>query len=60
MANDAGLGDVAEPASLVGEGIMNALKAGEFHLFPDSLAKKIGAAYANFAEDIVEANLAES
>lgn len=59
MADDAGLTEMAEPASLVGDGIVAALKAGEFHLFPDSMAKQIGEVYHSFAENIVEANLME-
>jgi len=41
MADKAGLGDMAEPPSTVSEGIVSALKAGEFHLFPDSFAKDL-------------------
>ena len=59
MAADAGLSEMAEPPSLVGDGIMDALKAGQFHLFPDSMARQVGAAYADFAEDVVEADLME-
>ncbi len=59
MGNAAGLMDVAEPPSLVSNGIIDALKAGDFHLFPDSMAKQIGGAYQGFAENIVEANLFE-
>lgn len=59
MANDAGLGEVAEPAELVPQAIVAALAADEFHAFPDSMAKQIGAAYREFASDIVEANLME-
>jgi NAD(P)-dependent dehydrogenase (short-subunit alcohol dehydrogenase family) len=59
MAEDAGLKEMAEPPSLVGSGIMDALKVGQFHLFPDSFARQVGAAYANFAEDVVEADLTE-
>lgn len=57
MADDAGLTEIAEPASLVGDGIVAALKAGDFHLFPDSMAKQIGGVYQSFAENIVEAQL---
>jgi NAD(P)-dependent dehydrogenase (short-subunit alcohol dehydrogenase family) len=57
MAQDAGLGDIAEPPSLVGEGIVDALKAGRFHLFPDTMAKQLGGAYQSFATDVVEASL---
>lgn len=56
MANDAGLAQIAEPASLVGEGIVAALKAGDFHLWPDTMAKQVGGAYADFARNVVEAS----
>ena len=59
MADEAGLSEVAEPPSVVAEGIVAALKAGDFHLFPDSMAKQVGEAYASFAKNIVEANLME-
>lgn len=59
MGHDAGLDDIAEPPSVVGEGIVAALKAGDFHLFPDSMAKQVGEAYQSFAENIVEAQLME-
>ena len=39
MAADAGVGEIGEPPSLVSEGIVAALRAGDFHLFPDSMAK---------------------
>lgn len=59
MADDAGIGEMAEPPSLVGEGIVDALKNGDFHLFPDTMAKQVGAAYDFFARNIVDANLME-
>ena len=59
MVDAAGLTEIAEPPSLVAEGIVAASKAGDFHLFPDSMAKKIGSAYQSFAENIVEADLME-
>ena len=59
MAANAGLGEIAESASLVGDGIVAALKSGDFHLFPDPMAKMVGDAYRSFAENIVEANLME-
>ncbi|EEF78707.1 SDR family oxidoreductase [Methylophaga thiooxydans] len=55
MANEAGLSEVAEPVSLVAEGIIEALNKGEFHLFPDSMAKELGLAYKSFAEKVIEA-----
>ncbi len=59
MANNAGLGEIAEPSSLVSESIISALKAGEFHAFPDSMAKMFEEQYSTFAKNIVEANLME-
>ena len=38
MAIDAGFEEIADPPSLVGDGIVAALAAGDFHLFPDSMA----------------------
>lgn len=59
MSDAAGLAEIAEPSSIVAEGIVAALKAGDFHLFPDSMAKQIWGAYQSFAENIVEADLSE-
>jgi short-subunit dehydrogenase len=59
MANDAGMGEMAEPPVLVAEAILEALQNNEFHVFPDSMAKQIGSVYADFATNIVEANLME-
>lgn len=56
MAEEGGIADIAEPASLVGEGLVSALKTGNFRLFPDSMAKKIGGEYASFAANVVDAN----
>lgn len=59
MADDAGL-EETEPPSVVGDGIVKKLAEGAFHLFPDSMAQQIGDAYASFAENVVEAELAEA
>ena len=59
MSDAAGMSEIAEPPSLVAEGIVAALKAGDFHLFPDSMAKQFGDAYQSFAENIVEADQSE-
>jgi NAD(P)-dependent dehydrogenase (short-subunit alcohol dehydrogenase family) len=59
MGEEAGLKDIAEPPSLVGEAIVTAIQAGEFHVFPDSMAKMFGTAYHDFAEQIVNADLME-
>jgi NAD(P)-dependent dehydrogenase (short-subunit alcohol dehydrogenase family) len=59
MAAAAGFNEIAEPPSLVAEGIVGALKTGNFHLFPDSMAKQVGNAYQSFSENIIEANITE-
>ena len=59
MATDAGIGEIAEPPSLVADSILAALEKGEFHAFPDTMAKQIEGAYQGFAENVVNANLLE-
>ena len=54
MGDAAGLTEVAEPPALVADGIVTALKAGDFHVFPDSRAKQMGDAYQSFAENVIE------
>ena len=54
MADDAGLTDIAEPVEVVSEGIVAALRSGDFHLFPDTMARQIGEAYSDFARSIIE------
>ena len=44
---------IAEPPSIVAKGIIETLKNGEFHLFPDSVAKQVGSAYESFAKDVI-------
>ncbi|TDT47162.1 short-subunit dehydrogenase [Maribacter spongiicola] len=46
-------------ASEISEGIVTALAAGDFHLFPDAMAKQFEGAYQGFAENIVLADLNE-
>jgi NAD(P)-dependent dehydrogenase (short-subunit alcohol dehydrogenase family) len=58
MADAAGLTEIAEPPSLVAEGIVAALAAGEFHVFPDSMARSFWSSYQRFAKEIVEAEMA--
>lgn len=55
MADQAGMADMGYPASVVSEGIVEALKDGAFHSFPDTMAKEFEAAYSNFAKTIIEA-----
>lgn len=59
MADAAGLGAIAEPASLVADAIVAALAAGEFHVFPDTMARKYWAAYEGFAKSVIEASGSE-
>ncbi len=59
MGDAAGLTEIAEPPSLVASGIIEALKNGDFHVFPDSMAKQIGGAYQSFAANVVEVNMSE-
>lgn len=58
MAKEAGLGEIAEPVTLVSEGIIRALADGDMHLFPDSMAQSFWAAYEGFAKAFVEADMA--
>ncbi len=59
MAKSVGLGEMAEAAVLVPQAILAAMQAGEFHVFPDTMAKQVAGAYQSFAKDVVEANLLE-
>jgi hypothetical protein len=54
MGDAAGLSEIASPPTIVASGIIEALKTGDFHVFPDSRAKQMGAAYKSFAENVVE------
>lgn len=55
MARQAGMAGQGEAAEVVSEAIVESLKKGEFHLFPDKFAQLFGGAYRRFAEDIIEA-----
>jgi NAD(P)-dependent dehydrogenase (short-subunit alcohol dehydrogenase family) len=57
MADAAGLREIAASPALVPEAIIAALESGEFHVFPDAMAKQVGGAYGSFAANVVEANL---
>jgi len=59
MAHGAGLGEIAEPPSLVADALIDAIENKTFHVFPDTMAKQVGGAYESFARNIVEANLME-
>lgn len=59
MGDEAGLTAIAESPLLVASGIIEALVAGDFHVFPDTMAKQIGGAYASFASNVIEATISE-
>lgn len=59
MGHAAGLTEIADSPSVVADGIINALNNGEFHAFPDSMARQIGSAYQSFAENVIEADISE-
>jgi len=52
MAKKAGF--EGEPVGVVSEGIVEALRSGQFHLFPDSTAKGMWEAYSPFAAAVIE------
>ena len=60
MASSAGFDDIAEPASLVADAILEAFKTGDFNVWPDTIAKQIGEADQGFAENVVTAEMEEA
>ena len=58
MGVAAGFEDAAA-TTVVSEGIINALEAGDFHLFPDEMAKQIEAAYQSFSDNVVMVDFSE-
>lgn len=52
MAAEAGFDNPSSPET-VSEGIVAALKSGDFHLFPDEMAKEVEQAYQSFSENVV-------
>ena len=54
MGAAAGFNDGAA-TSVVSEGIVHALKAGDFHVFPDEMAKQFEGAYQGFSDNVVMA-----
>lgn len=60
MADSAGLAEMAESAEVVPKAILAAMEAGDFHVFPDTMARQIWGAYETFANEVVDANLSEA
>lgn len=59
MAHSAGLAEIAESPTVVADGILAALEKGEFHVFPDTMARNFYAAYTGFAKAFVESPASE-
>ena len=59
MGHEAGFDKIAQPTSVVSEGIVQALAAGDYHLFPDAMAQDVWNQYASFAKNVVEAMAAQ-
>lgn len=54
MAEEAGMTASAEPPSVVANAIILAFKTGVFHVWPDGMARQMGASYKSFAEGTIE------
>ena len=54
MADTAGIAEIAVPPSLVAEAVLAALEDADFHVYPDTMARQIGAAYQGFAENVID------
>jgi len=59
MAREAGMEEMGEPTSVVAEALVTSLNAGDFHVFPDSMAQQFWGAYQGYATNFTEADLAE-
>lgn len=59
MGVKAGIAEIGAPISVISEGILESLKKGEFHSFPDVMAQEIGGAYESFAKNIIEPVMGE-
>ena len=55
MADQAGMSDMGDPASVVSDGIIESLRSADFHVFPDTMAKHFEKAYKMFAQNVIEA-----
>jgi len=58
MGDKAGFTE-ADSVNSVSEGIVTSLKAGDFHLFPDTVAKQFEGAYKSYADAIINADISE-
>lgn len=51
--------DMTDPPAVVADGIIDGLKSGSFHVFPDKMARDFWGAYQGFAQAIVEPAMSE-
>ena len=54
MADSAGMGEGAPPPSLVADGVLAALKSGDFFVYPDPMAKEVAQVYGPYAEQVLQ------
>ena len=54
MSDSAGMGEGAPPPSLVADGILAALKSGDFFVHPDAMAQEVAGIYEPFATNVLE------
>lgn len=60
MGDSAGFAhDMTDSPTVVADGIIDGLKSGSFHIFPDKMARDFWGAYRSFAEAIVEPAMSE-
>jgi len=52
--------EIAEPPGIVADNIVAALNSGDFHVFPDKMARQIKEAYQSFAENTIEMNILDN
>ncbi|MEM1356050.1 MAG: SDR family oxidoreductase [Planctomycetota bacterium] len=59
MIDGTGFESDAPPPSVVADALIDSLKAGEFHCFPDEFAKQFWAGYESFGNSVVEPAMTE-
>ena len=60
IATVPGMLEIADPPSIVADNIIAALNSGDFHVFPDKMARQIKEAYQSFAENTIEMNILDN
>ena len=55
----AGFNDAAAASAVVSEGIVHALRAGNFHLIHDTMARQFEGAYQGFSDNVVMPDFTE-